>query len=342
VNYWKVWGVGQRHAAFIKLAGYYLSRMPSEIAHYHLKEWNEKNTPPIPDKEFNQQFDDMQKRYASGQYKSKYEQSKPIESKPLNPISINHLLNSSIPDVKWLVRNIIPSQSITILGGWQGLGKSWIALDLALEMSRGGGKWLDIFPVEGGKVLYIDEESTASLLKFRFKKLLKGKGLEKISLNLDLAIGKRFKFTTPSSLDKLKELLDKTRPALVIVDALIRVHHLEENSSKDMTHFFDDIIKPLVQDYGCSFLFIDHESKSLINLKTGKDYKMSGGKRLRGSSAKGDSVDTMLSLSHSDKYLILEHSKARFYTPVKPIALSIDDIGPDATKVVSLGEVSET
>lgn len=330
-------GSGQRHAAFIKLAGYYLSRMPSDIAYYHLKEWNEKNTPPIPEQEFEQQFKDIEKRYASGQYRSTYntpQQQIQTESKPLAPISINHLLDTKTPDVKWLVRNLIPAQTTTILGGWQGLGKSWLALDLAIEMSRGGGRWLDVHPVEGGKVLYIDEESTVPLLKYRLKKLIKGKGIGSTPLNLDLAIGKRFKFTNPSSLDRLKELLDKTRPTLVVVDSLIRVHHLEENSSKDMAHFFDDIIKPLTQDYGCSFLFIDHEGKGFPGLPL-----QAGGKRLRGSSAKGDAIDTMLSLKRTDKHLVLEHSKARFYKPVETIAVSIDDIASDATKVVSIGTV---
>lgn len=330
---------GGRHAAFIKLAGYFLSKHPEDIAEKFLMDWNDKNSPPMPVSEFRTQFADIAKRYRDGKYKAKVSLPNEHHSpnvKPLQPIKLNQFLDSDVPNIRWLVDRIIPEGTSTIFGGWQGLGKSWVSLDLAVEMAKGGGKWMDVYPVSGGTVLYIDEESTESLLKYRLKKLIKGKCLEGVPLDLHLAIGKRFKFTHEESLEQLKIMLSKLRPKLVIVDALIRVHSLEENSSKDMAYFFDSIIKPLSQDYGCSFLFIDHERKSFS--APGIPVQ-AGGQRLRGSSAKGDAIDTMVSLKVENNRLQFEHSKARFHKPVDTIAISIDDIGHNATKVLALGEV---
>lgn len=328
---------GGRHAAFIKLAGYFLSKHPEDIARNFLEDWNEKNSPPMSESEFSTQFSDMAKRYKSGLYKARVTDTpRPPTGKPLQPIKLNQFLEADIPDIRWIVDHVIPEGTATIFGGWQGLGKSWVSLDLAVEMAKGGGKWMDVYPVAGGPVLYIDEESTEALLKYRLKKLIKGKCLEGAPLDLHLAIGKRFKFTNEDSLEELKKLLSVIKPKLVIVDALIRVHHLEENSSKDMSYFFDSIIKPLSQDYGCSFLFIDHERKSFTmpGMPT-----QAGGQRLRGSSAKGDAIDTMISLKKENDRLVFEHSKARFHKPVDTIAISIDDVGHNATKIVALGEV---
>lgn len=328
---------GGRHGAMVKLCGYFLSKHPEDIALKFLEDWNEKNSPPIPASEFRNQFSDMAKRYRTGLYKAKVsDASKLPQAKPLAPISLNQFLEADIPDIRWIVDRVIPEATSTIFGGWQGLGKSWVSLDLAVELAKGGGKWMDVYPVSGGTVLYIDEESNEALLKYRLKKLIRGKDLVGKPLDLHLAIGKRFKFTTEESLEQLKNLLAKIKPKLVIIDALIRVHNLEENSSKDMAYFFDSIIKPLSQDYGCAFVFIDHERKSFsapgIPIQA-------GGQRLRGSSAKGDAIDTMVSLKHQDNRLIFEHSKARFARPVDTIAISIDDIDHNSTKVRALGEV---
>ncbi|MCK5017957.1 MAG: AAA family ATPase, partial [Candidatus Peribacteraceae bacterium] len=319
-----------------KLSGYYFSRMPADVAEKLLADWNEKNTPPIPEPEFKAQVSDFARRYKSGEYKSKYtESSAPIDLEeddiPLLPVNVNHFLDASSPEINWLVQNVIPYETSTIIGGMQGIGKSWALLDLAVEAAKGGGKWFNYLPVNKAKVLYIDEESHENLLRFRLKKIVGGKGIQGQHLDLDFAVGQGFSFTNPKKLSQFKELLRQLKPELIIMDSLIMFHGLDENLAKDMRYLFK-IVKRIVDEYKVTFVFADHEGKG-----NPKDKGFQASHRLRGSSAKGDAADTVLSMSKRDMHLYVEHTKARYFKALPKFVVGINDLSPQATVVECLG-----
>lgn len=331
-------GAGERHQALVKLAGYFFSHHPEDIARELLESWNGKNDPPIPDDEFQTQVDDMAKRYRTGQYRVKntpdyVERKASLPSKPLQPISINQLLDVNVPNVQWLIQGVLPVETAMILAGWQKLGKSWMTLDLAVEMARGGGRWMDYIPVDGGNVMYIDNESALQLLKYRMNKLMAGKGKPPLKHHVEFYVKERFKLTDDDRLQELKKRMSEVKPKLVIVDSFASSHNLDENRSADMRYFFDDLIGPLTKEFKTSFLFIDHEGKGL------PDVQQDGGHRLRGSSAKGDAADVVMSLRKDKNCLIVEHSNPRYGKPIANFVISVDDVGENATRVVSLGKV---
>src|SRR5436190_18994108 len=63
------------------------------------------------------------------------------------------LLRKVLPPVKWAVPNLLP-EGLTILGGKPKMGKSWLALCLALAIAR-AGLALGTTWVEAGDVLYL-------------------------------------------------------------------------------------------------------------------------------------------------------------------------------------------
>jgi hypothetical protein len=67
-------------------------------------------------------------------------------------------------------------------------------------------------------------------------------------------------------------------------------------------------------------MFIDHESKGTPGVKMG------GGKRLRGSGAKGDCADVILSLDYRDGVVVFEHSKPRHTKRLDPFGIEIVDV----------------
>lgn len=333
-------GQGERHGALIKLCGYYLSRMPEDIATHHLVEWNEKNNPPMKETELISTIKDMANRYKSGEYKSKFTErtSEPIDDDdtPLLPVNVSHFLDSASPKIDWFVQNLIPYQTSTIVGGMQGIGKSWALLDLAVEAARGGGKWFNYLPVNKARVLYVDEESHENLLRYRLKKLVAGKGIAKDSpLDLHFAVGQHFSFTNQKKLAKFKKLLGELKPDLIIMDSLICFHSLDENMSGDMRRFFH-IVKDVIDEFKCTFLFADHEGKG-----NPKDKGFQASHRLRGSSAKGDAADTVISMAKKGPHLVVEHTKARYYKPVPKFASSITDLTDASTVVECLGYIGD-
>jgi DNA-binding CsgD family transcriptional regulator len=75
-----------------------------------------------------------------------------------------------VPPVRWAIPEILP-EGLTLLAGKPGLGKSWLALSLALSVAA-GGMALGTQPVTQGDVLYLALEENARCLQARARQLL--------------------------------------------------------------------------------------------------------------------------------------------------------------------------
>src|ERR1019366_3240951 len=79
--------------------------------------------------------------------------------------------------VEWLVPGIFARKSVGFVAGLPEVMKTWLLIDLAVECARGGGKWLNLFPVEKAKVLFIDQERFKGERQRGFKNIISAKGL---------------------------------------------------------------------------------------------------------------------------------------------------------------------
>ena len=251
------------------------------------------------------------------------------KSRPFEVMTVAQFLGAGSDQIDWCIEGILPSEGVGILAAPAGYGKSWMTLDLALECCL-GGNWLGKFPAKKVKVLYFDEESSPPLLRKRLNKLLIGKGVTKETLDIELVVGQGLCFSDQFSVLQLRELMIKHQPGLVIVDSLIRVHKAEENSAKEMANVFG-VIKSIIREFKCAFLFCDHQRKP---------GPFSGGMDLllRGSTEKAAFVDTLLSLRKKEKLLVVEHSKSRFAEAVSSFLVVIEDPTETSTKVSYSGE----
>ncbi len=251
------------------------------------------------------------------------------ENSPFICVKLSDFLLQSPPQISWVVENLLPQESVGILAGLPGYGKSWMMLDLAIECAR-GGKWLGQFNTTAGTVLYVDEESAAALLNRRLNKLLNGKDVSRESLDVHFALGQGLCLNDRASVDRLRGQIETLKPKLVIVDSLIRVHRAEENSAKEMAQV-SAVIQKIFREYKCTFLFADHQRKP-SNFSVGSD------QLLRGSSEKLAFVDSLLSLKRKDKFLIVEHSKSRYVPEIPSFMVDIKDLSPEITQVIYSGE----
>ncbi len=313
-----------RHQALTRLASFYASRgLTEEDITRLMVAWNERCTPPKPEDEFLVELEGVLEYWKSGRYKSNY--------KPATQFQVTtstDFLQTGPTEINWLVKDLIPSESIGFLHGYGGLGKSWMALDLAIEIGRGGGAWLGHFFAQGGKVLYVDEESHGTLLRYRYQKLLKGKSLTPNQVDISFLSLSGLKLDQTASIDAFKGLLVELQPTLIIVDAFVSIHSLNENSSQDMGKL-RSIFKELITDCKTGLLFIDHDNKPGMVTKT-------AAQRQRGSGEKDAVADYKIALSRNeDQELFVEHSKARYTNTVPPFKVEIVDTDPGtATKVV--------
>ena len=313
---------GGRHEALVKLASYYFSRMPSDVAVKHIQDWNLKNTPPINEDELNEQLSDLEHRFTNGTYVSNFVEEQTEEDEEV--MGADEIMEH-VPEPKWIVPNYLPEEGMLLLCGEAERGKTWLALDLAIELTR-GGKWLNQFKVKKSKVLYIDEEKPKAF----FKKRLRLLGTEKQYLpskqSLIFSFQKGMKLDRERGVKLFIKLLDKHQPNVVILDAFADFLTGKENDVTDILKIYD-VLKTMRKKYHTTFVIIDHEKQAMMD-RAGKviineEYV---GNDVRGSKSKRNVVDTQLSFKIVDGQLKIFHSKTSWNVRQKPFIVAIDDI----------------
>ncbi len=127
------------------------------------------------------------------------------------------LLAEELPSVRWVVPGLLP-EGVTLLAGKPKLGKSWLALGLAVAVASGGVA-LGTRSVERGDVLYLALEDNRRRLQKRLKKLLVG-GTAPDGLHIATE-WPRMNEGGAKALDEWLEAFPEAR--LVVVDILKRV-----------------------------------------------------------------------------------------------------------------------
>jgi len=94
----------------------------------------------------------------------------PIVEPYLSTTTAMELMTTKFDDPGWAVPKIIP-EGVSLLVGASKIGKSWLALDLAIAVAS-GGRFLGHIEVEAGEVLYLALEDTKRRLQNRLKTLL--------------------------------------------------------------------------------------------------------------------------------------------------------------------------
>ncbi len=137
----------------------------------------------------------------------------------LDPIPLTNILaTTNQPELQWLIPNLLP-QGLTLLLGQPRLGKSWLALHLALSIAL-GDPILDHFPTPQANVLYLGLQDTSRRISIRTRKLLG-----------DHPTPNTFFWSnqwTPSQTDNLHDLnawlIEHPNTRLLVIDSLDQLH----------------------------------------------------------------------------------------------------------------------
>jgi len=168
------------------------------------------------------------------------------------PIWYTELAELDIPLPSWVVDKLIPEASITIISAAPAQYKTWVALDIAIQVACGRSLYGQ-FNTKQTKVLIMDEESGLGRIRERLQKL-------GIASNTSIAVSSYndFKLNETSS-KRLIAYCKDTAVGLVIFDSLTRIHTGDENSAKDMSAVMGDL-KRFAQA-GIAVLLIHHNRK---------------------------------------------------------------------------------
>ncbi len=164
------------------------------------------------------------------------------------------------PETRWAVPGLVP-EGLSILAGRQKLGKSWLALDLALAVGTGSAA-LGSIPCDAGDVLLIDMENGEKRIQQRVRKLRPDENdwscVERISVATESPmLGPDF----VKALDQWR--MEVETPKLVIVDVLQRIKPVGAKSRNAYENDYAALssLQRWATTHGIAVLLIHHTRK---------------------------------------------------------------------------------
>lgn len=196
----------------------------------------------------------------------------------------HQLENLKIREVEWLIENLIPKGSLTLIGGKSASYKSTATLHSVYAISEG----LEVFnklKTIKAKILYLNEENAWNVFKPLAEKIQHG--LKIITpANICFVTFQDVRLDTQRGLEMLKNVIEKHRPEVLVLDSLKRFIGFEENNADKVNEFYINVLKPLMIKYKLTIILIHHAKKDVQGI-----HKLD---MLRGSSDFVNIVDSIL------------------------------------------------
>lgn len=167
------------------------------------------------------------------------------------------LLSMCFPEIKWVVPGYF-TEGLTLLAGAPKIGKSWLALGLALAVAS-GGKAFEEIGCEAGTVLYLALEDNFRRLQSRLRLM----GVT------DGPAGLHFETTWPSidegCVARMSQWLDDNPDArMIVVDVLAKIKSAKGGNKPQYEADYKDVtaLQRLALDRGIAIVLVHHTRKA--------------------------------------------------------------------------------
>ncbi len=217
----------------------------------------------------------------------------------------------------WLIEDLWVGEGVGIIGAAPKSYKTWIAIEMAIAVSSGTpcfGRFE--VPTPGPVIAYFAEDSLPAIRE-RILAVCSARGLELERLPLQLVAASVLRLDSLADQDRLREVVEQTRPRLLVLDPLVRLHGGDENDSGHIGRLLG-FLRTLQRDYGTSIVLTHHNRKTHSS-------RAPEGQGLRGSGDLHAWTDTGLFLRRRSGVVTLrvEHRSAASPEPMR-VALSRD------------------
>ncbi|MCL6447844.1 MAG: bifunctional DNA primase/polymerase [Armatimonadetes bacterium] len=188
----------------------------------------------------------------------KYQKAKE-EAQKLNlpsGISAQELINREFPDPLWVVPGLLP-EGLAILAGRPKIGKSWLALGVAVAVASGGIA-LGQIKVEKANVLYLALEDGPRRLKNRLTSVLQGEEAPQ-----GLHFFTEFPRLDQGGLQALEDVIQAHNAKLLIVDTVVKLRPPGRRNSNVYQEDYAVMgaLKTLADRHNAAILVLHHQNK---------------------------------------------------------------------------------
>lgn len=216
---------------------------------------------------------------------------------PTNEIrleSFSEVMSNLKSSPGWQIPGFWMKHSHGIVAGEPKSFKTTLVMDLAMSIAS-GKPFLGKYPVEEqGKVIYVQNENAHWIMKDRFEKMLKHKGLVgKIHRSSDTELSVEFPpevpfyminqqsimLSDPAHQEYIEEMIKRERPQLVVFDPLYLMFGGDIASAQELMPILQWLLY-LKNTYKCGILVVHHYNKSSEGKRGGQ--RMLGSTTLHG------------------------------------------------------------
>ncbi|MDD5564965.1 MAG: AAA family ATPase [Thermoanaerobaculaceae bacterium] len=237
--------------------------------------------------------------------------SKPVStSSPEEPFPVRRIDEIQPQDSEklWLIDDLWLREGVGMLGAPPKHYKTWLAVEIALSVSTGSPA-LGRYPVrEPGPVLFFGAEDRLPLLRARFDATAQARDITLDQVPLYLLDVTALRLETREHLCRLEATLERYRPRLLVLDPLVRIATLDENSAAEVSAVLG-ALRQLQRRFQVAVLLVHHTRKAAGSSAT---------QAFRGSGDFGAWSDSNLIIRSRNNELVLslEHRSAPAPAPL--------------------------
>ena len=248
-------------------------------------------------------------------------------------ISAKELFEMDIPPPKWIIKYLLPEESIVLLAGKSASMKSFLTtvMGICCMYDR---NFLGKFETHGGIWIYLDEDNPLRLTKDRTLKVLNGLRVD-VPYNFKYISQSGLKIDIEDHLEILEQIIREYKPCVIVLDSLIKFFSTtNENESRDINNVFNSL-RRLSSSYKTTFLIIHHLRKGSSDKRT-----VDADEMIRGSGAIVSSSDVAMIVSRKNKahpYINIQQVKNRYDKELDPFIILVNQTQDKAGLTFELG-----
>ena len=220
---------------------------------------------------------------------------------------------------RWMIEALWSEQGVGIIGGEPKCGKSFLALDLAVAVAAGVPCLRRFAAAQPGPVLLFAAEDAGHIVRTRLEGIARAADADFETLDIAVIDVPVLRLDHRQDRQRLLETVERVGPRLVVLDPLVRLHGVDENTVAEIAPILG-FLRDLQRRFETAVLLVHHARKSGATRP---------GQALRGSSELHAWGDSNLYLRRRDKQIVMtvEHRAAPGLNDIE-IELADDGQGP--------------
>jgi hypothetical protein len=231
---------------------------------------------------------------------------------------------------RWLVEQLWGDSSVGVIGGAPKCSKTWLGLDLALSVATGTACLGRYAVPQPGPVLVYLAEDALTVVRERVEGMVRHRRLELTGVDIHVITAPSLRLDREPHRSRLLETAKRLRPRLLLLDPLVRLHGVDENSAGEVAELLA-YFRLLQRRLDLSVMLVHHTRK---NAASG----VAAGQGLRGSSDLHAFGDSNLYLRRvRERLVLLSEHRAAAASP----SVTLELIGSD-TATTHLEVVAES